>query len=377
MKTRIENHLRKDIYRFLSVIILLVGSVVFSHGQELTKAESDARNLVVTALILYESKQYNQSIETATNAAKLLPKDHRPWAIIGNCYFAQWKMKSASEAYAKAAEINPRHKALWYMKASADRNRNAREESIAAAKKAIEIDAKYAEAYEVMGESLAMGSKDNKGALEALKTAVKLKPDFAKASEHLGMQLLVAGNKKEAEEVYRKAMDLDPKKMACRFNLGRILVEQGRLAEAREIWNGRSWDEKNTIPVFIDVLERAERKKAAEAKLAASPNDPNALMELGFAWMEGDSWSADDRQRKAIEFFRKALAISSELVRAQYGICKAYVELANFDTKLTSDLDKEIAKLKGMDTKLADEIIVYRKNYSGGFKIASDNPIDK
>jgi tetratricopeptide (TPR) repeat protein len=356
---------------FCTIFFILAGLIV-SFGQlPEPKTEADALNLVAAAKRFYDLKQYDSAIEVAMNAVKLLPKDHRPWSIIGNSYLNQWKMKSASEAYAKAAEINPRIRGIWYLKAYADRRRNAREESIDAAKKAIEIDPKYAEAYEIMGESLSMGSKDNQGAIEAFRMALKLKPDMVSASENLGMQLSVSGNKKEAEDVFRKALELDPQKMACRFPLGRNLVEQGRLTEARQIWNDRKFDEKNTFPLFITLLERAEKRKSAADKLAASPDDPQALLEMGFIEMDGEFWVVDGRQKRALEYFEKALEKKPDLVRAQYGICKAFVEIAEREKNANSDLDREIIKLRKMDSKLAGEIDEYRKNYSGSIKVST------
>ena len=108
---------------------LLVAGPIVGYGQQPelpSKAESgNASNLVAAAIRFYDLKQYDLAIKVATNAANLLPMDHRPWAIIGNCYLAQWKMKSGSYAFAKAAKINPRVKGLWYIKAYADRMRNA------------------------------------------------------------------------------------------------------------------------------------------------------------------------------------------------------------------------------------------------------------
>ena len=328
--------------------------------------ESNARNLVVVAARLYDLKQYDQAIEAATNAAKLLPADHRPWFIIGLCNYSQWKMKSASEAFARSAEINPRLKQTWFLKASADRMRNAREESIAASKKAIELDPNYAEAYEMLGQALAIGSKEYPAAIDAYRSALRLKPDMAKASRELGMLLSVTGNKKEAEEVYRKAMDRDPQRMACRFALGRLLVEQGKLAEARALWNERKFDEKDTFPLFITVLERAEKKKAAADKLAATPDDADALVEMGFVEMDGETWVSDGRQKLAIAYFERALAKRPDLARAQYGISKAYIEIASIEKAANADVDRELAKLRQMDPKLADELIQYRKTYSSG-----------
>lgn len=366
--------------KYLCALLFLLAGLTVLYGQQpepMPKTESNALNLIVVANRFYELKQYDRAMEAATNAVPLLPKDHRPWAIIGNCYLAQWKMKSASEAYAKAAEINPRVKGLWYMKAYADRMRNAREESIAAAKKAIELDPNYALAYEIMGESLAMGNKDNKAAIEAYRTALKLKPDLVSASKNLGMQLSVAGDKKAAEEVYRKAMDLDPEKMACRFELGRILVEQGKLAEARQLWNDRKYDEKDTFPLFITLLERAEKKKVAAEKLATAPDDPQALLEMGLMEMDGESWVVNGRQKRAIEYFRKALAKKPDFAQAQLAICKAYVQMADTFKSENVNLDRELDKLRKMDAKLAGEIDEYRKTYSGGLKGFSDAPINQ
>lgn len=363
----------------LSLVFALVFSGADSFGQQapVPSPPPDAQSLVVDANQLYKEKQYDRAIELATKAVQLLPKDHRPWAIIGNCYLAQWKMKSASEAYVKAAAINPRLKGLWYLKAYADRRRNAREESIAAARRAIEIDPNFAEAYIVLGQSLGMSSKDTKGALEAYRTAYKLRPDMVEAAEEFGSSLRYHGDKKGAEEVYRRALKLDPNGMACRFLLGRLLVEEGRLVEAREIWNGRKYDEKDTFPLFIVLLERAEKKKAVADKLAAAPSDPQALLAMGFMELEGDHWVVDGRQRRAIEYFRKALAKNADLAQAQFGICKAFVEIADHEKSANADLDLELKKLRDMDPKLAGEIDEYRKTYSGGFKVGAVNPNDQ
>jgi tetratricopeptide (TPR) repeat protein len=85
-------------------------------------------------------------------------------------------MKSASAAFARAISLSPGNKGLYYSKAVADRRRNASEEGAAAARKAIELDPNFAEAYYILGELL--GSKNTKESIEALRTAIRLKPDL-------------------------------------------------------------------------------------------------------------------------------------------------------------------------------------------------------
>jgi hypothetical protein len=92
--------------------------------------------------------------------------------------------------------------------------------------------------------------------------------------------------------------------------------------------------------------------------------------------MDGDSWVVDRRQERAIVYFKQALEMKPDSARAQYGICKAYIEIMDTFGKDKSLMDREIAKLRQLDPKLADEMELYRKNYHGGL-IASPVKIDQ
>ena len=171
---------------------------------------------------------------------------------------AEWKMKSASESLAKAISYSPNNEKLHYAKAQSDRYRNAKEEGLVSVRKAIELNPLYAEAYLLLGDLLSIGASGHKESIEAFRKAIELRPGLLEAYRQLGMALKVSKDEKGAEEVYRKAMEIDPKRMASRFDLGRLLVEQGRLAEAREVWNKRSSDEdKSVSEISLLSLNRA------------------------------------------------------------------------------------------------------------------------
>jgi hypothetical protein len=120
-------------------------------------------------------------------------------------------------------------------------------------------------------------------------------------------------------------------------------------------------------------LTRAENLKKASEALAQKPKDPEALVAMGLAVMDGDSWVIDDRQNRAIVYFRKALALQPGFVKAQYNIVKAMVQEVARDEK---KLNREVAKLRQLDPKLAKEMEEYRKNYEGGL-IAYPSPNDQ
>ena len=210
-------------------------------------------------------------------------------------------------------------------------------------------------------------------AIAAYQTALSINPALYKAHEGLGKlfdyQVRKTGEQKylkTAEEHFKKSIELDPKHAAGRFDLGRMLVEQGRLAEARELWEGRTSEEDGDVrPTFITMLERAENRKRTTEAAAQRPTDPVALVDLGFATMEGDSWVVDLRQERAIVHFKKALELKPDYARAQYGIVKAYIDLADVRPDRNKDVDREMAKLRKLDRKLADEMLAYRKNHQG------------
>lgn len=303
-----------------------------------------------------------------------MPKDYRPHALMGFIYLAQRKLKSASAAFAQAIKLQPQAKELYLAKAEADAGRNAYEDALAACRKAMKIDPNYAEAYAMIGNLQMFDEKRRAEAIDALRTAIKFKPTLVQPYDDLGTILASAKDEKGAEEVFRQGMAADPNHMAGRFTLGRMMVKQGRLTEARQLWDGRTSDEDNTYPQFIELLRRAESLKRATDALAQKPNDPDALVDMGLAVMEGDHWVMDGRQKRALVYFRKALQLKPNFARAQYGICKAFIQGVDFAKDETKIVDEELAKLRQLDPALADELNAYRKQYVKGLIAAPPEP---
>jgi hypothetical protein len=108
--------------------------------------------------------------------------------------------------------------------------------------------------------------------------------------------------------------------------------------------------------------------KSATDAAVANPNDPEALYKLGLAIMEGDVWVVDKRQERAIIQFRRALELKPDYKQAQYQIVKAYIQLADVFAAQNKNVDVELAKLREMDAKLADEMVAYRKEFKVGLR---------
>ena len=325
----------------------------------------------VTALLrsAYKALQESKFDEALANCAKAIaldPREYRAYALSGYAYQAQRKLKSASEAFAKAIELRPDIKELYLAKSEVDFFRNAHEEALSAAKQAVKLDSGYAKAHLMVGTLLKWDKQRQAEAITAYETALSIDPRLWSAYDELGAIFESANEQKRAEDLFRKGMAADPNHMAGRFALGRLLVKQGRLAEARELWDGRTSDEDRTFPQFIELLKRAENLKRATDMLAQKPNDPDALIEMGTVVMDGDSWVVDGRQKRAMEYFRKALTVKPNYARAQYSIVKAYIQIAATFSKENVNVDRELSKLRALDPKLAAEMDDYRKNYKAG-----------
>lgn len=352
--------------RIVAVIIALgaFNATVLPSPKQQSQA-NDPYPLIETASTLYHQQKFEEALAKCSEASKLNPKDYRPRALAGFIYEAQYKFKSASEAFADAIRLKPDVREIYLAKAEADNFRNAHEEAVAAARKATEIAPDYAEAFSVLGYLLQYSDKERAEAISALQTAIKLKPTLPQPYNVLGQLFLESKDEKRAEETFRKGMEVDPNHVAGRFALGRLLVKQGKLAEARQLWNGRTSDADNIHPQFIQLLTRAENLKHATDALAQKPNDPDALVDMGLAVMDGDNWVVDGRQKRALVYFQKALQRKPNFARAQYGIVKAYIQGVgpNDETKI---IDRELAKLRRLDPKLAAEMDEYRKTYVSG-----------
>jgi Tfp pilus assembly protein PilF len=333
-----------------------------SNRQKSTQSR-EVEAIIQTAFELYESGEFAEALANANKAKTLSPKDYRPYAIAGFVWLAQLQMQNASAEFASAIRLQPKRKELYVLKAKADAGHGAINDAMASARKALEIDPKYGEAYAMIGEGLENDDRYQAEAISAYQSALRINPNLFMVYDALGQLFVKAKDVKKAEELYRKGMAIDPKHISGRFHLGRLLVEQGRLTEARQLWEARTSDDDRISPSFISLLTRAENLKRASENLAQKPHDPNALLEMGLAVMDGESWVIDGRQERAIVYFKKALAIQPGFAMAQYNIVKAMVQYLAKDDK---DLDYELAKLRLVDALLAKEMEEYRKTYQGG-----------
>lgn len=116
------------------------------------------------------------------------------------------------------------------------------------------------------------------GAVAALRTAVRVRPDRADAHNLLGLALAGTGRSGEALEQYQRALELRPGYSGARLNRANVLVKSGRLEEAiqdyRAVMEAAPGD-----PLPKQALARALLVRAQQLSAEGQAEDAKRLLD--------------------------------------------------------------------------------------------------
>ena len=147
------------------------------------------------------------------------------------------------------------------------------------------------ETHDLLGV-IATGKGDENAAEHEFHEALRCQPDDAEANDDLGNLLLQRGAYKDAEFYFEKAIDADPEFARAHHHLGRLLVLMDQLPRAvLELKKaaGESAADFQTHEDLADVLAVSGHVSESVAEynrvLALRPNQPQAQLGLGIAWL--------------------------------------------------------------------------------------------
>jgi tetratricopeptide (TPR) repeat protein len=326
-------------------------------------------------------KRYDEAITALTQATKINPASATSYSLLGTAYRLSGQHKQAVNAYASALAVPSKDE---YWNEGWEKNtRNYLKQSQNA------LDPNYqktAEEYFDEGREYLDANKFAE-AIESLKQAVRLKPDYAFAYGFLGQAYDRLNRTDEAIAALKQATRIDPNTSAFHGVLGEIYVGAKRFREGAEeleqalrLKPGDRWSKAldqaldGMVSEGIDDLEANKYEPAREiftAVLRIHPEDASALTLVGVAYLRlkqypeainslkqstrlapkehftwgvlGEVYLTQQQNQEAIAAYTEALRLKPDDKRWQAGLKNA-TEALNAPTKDAARKDAEKPK---------------------------------
>jgi arylsulfatase A-like enzyme/Flp pilus assembly protein TadD len=172
------------------------------------------RIMTALGIIMIDNGRFDEAIGLLEKSLGIIDFDPETWNYIGVAYWNKGLYDEALKAYDQALSLDLNYAIVFNNRGSLYlsrylKGRQAEDLAKAAAdfRKSVELDPKYASAWNGLGVTLRQ-SGDMDGALAAWKKAVELKPDFGFALYNLGLGFLGKGDKTEALKCFARYKEL-------------------------------------------------------------------------------------------------------------------------------------------------------------------------
>jgi tetratricopeptide (TPR) repeat protein len=157
------------------------------------------------------------------------PQDAAAWMWLGVVCLAQEKPEDAAKALDKAAQLKPDDQDILYHRGRAhllvSKNSYAQ---------MFKVDPSSWRVHRVLAQANAE-AENHLGAITEYEAAIKLAPTQPGLHEELGSEYRNAGKIPEAEQAFKRELEIDPYNVLAKYKLGAIALEQGNAARGKEL----------------------------------------------------------------------------------------------------------------------------------------------
>lgn len=304
-----------------------------------------------------DDRKYAEAEQSYKQAQQLKPKDWRAAYGLGNIYTDQQRWEEADTAYRQAVAFNAQgadaYVALSYVLIQPRSSGNSAKrlaESEQFARRAIQLQANNAVAYDRLGEALVARALLNAEAEQSYRKAVTLDPQFAVAYVHLARLMKKTNRASEAEQnfvlavglakdaptlvlvaeamqseqlynesepVLKRALELDRRNPSANFLMAKFNIYLKRFTDAEgylkttiEV-SPRSFSPHYVLGSLYLRMDRPEDAEQAITRAAevASPNDRRQLAgSYGFGGI-GDAYMKAGRKSDAVRAYQRAISL--------------------------------------------------------------------
>jgi tetratricopeptide (TPR) repeat protein len=209
-------------------------------------------------LILGEAEP---ALSALRGAAKGLPHDAEAQSALGVALLATGAPGDALQHFQRASQLDPNNPERLTNLGTAYMMRGRVPEAVRAYRRAVALDPSDPRTQGDLGTAY-LAQHDLDSAMVHLEKAVALDPRATFLS-NLGYAYQLLGMNERAVSTYRRALDKDPKLGSAWINLGTVLAQQGKLAEAEK------------------ALKEAERLDPSDPRAKANLEELEALKRKG------------------------------------------------------------------------------------------------
>lgn len=277
----------------------------------------------------YRSNQLDAALVSLRKETAAYPKDPTAWMWVGIVALEKGSAEEASEALDKAAKLAPDNVDILY-----HRGRAHLAVSKDSYSRMFQADPKSWRVREILAEANADAER-HVDAIAEYQAAIKLAPNEPRLHEELGTEFRAAGKMPEAEEAFRKELEIDPDNVTAKYKLGVLLTEKGDAAQGKQY----ILDALKARPGLRHAdynLGRAEMLLGNDAsaadhfeKATQTDTDPDVLQQ---AWYQlGTVWRRMHRTQEAQQAFAMFQKFKDQQLEASQKQLKQFQQQGDSD----------------------------------------------
>jgi tetratricopeptide (TPR) repeat protein len=177
----------------------------------------------------YRTNQLDSALAALHKETAAYPKDANAWMWLGIISLEKGLPDEATEALDKAAKLSPNDVDILY-----HRGRAHLVVSKDSYSKMFQADPKSWRVRQILAEANADAERHT-DAIAEYEAAIQLAPREPRLHEELGTEYRSIGKMQEAEDAFRKELEIDPDNVVAQYKLGVLLTEKGNAAQGKQM----------------------------------------------------------------------------------------------------------------------------------------------
>jgi tetratricopeptide (TPR) repeat protein len=311
--------------------------------------------------------RWDEALGAGRQAARLAPGSVEPWDLLGAVALRRGDLRTAEKMYAKALEVDSSSlQARVALGRVYDLDRKP-EEALREYETALKADPRYGPAV-IAKVSTLVGQKRVDDAIDFVRSALKDDPGNARLIATLGDLYWLKDDRRKAAEEFRRALIVDDRFIAARFNLARLALVEGREEEAIEHLQRILKDRPGHVPavVLFTVLHNRQGRYDRSISVVAAAGQANPHAQDLVLYL-ADLYVKAGRHDDAIAAVGPVLDANPNLVQARIA-----AGLAHLGKRNAAEAVKQFERVREINPKLAlNHYYLARAHVAGGDRAAA------